>query len=109
MIRARFNRKNLTMDMEGHAGAQEEGKEYDLVCCAASTVSQALIYNIEEWNEDHRDPLEIDLKMEKGKIHLQVKAPEWARVTMARMMEYAQRGMEMLENKYYDYIRVTEE
>ena len=108
MITARFQLNDLTMEIDGHAGAAKEG-EYDLVCCAASTVSQALTYNIEEWNEEHQDPLEIELETEKGKLHLHVIAPEWARHSIRRMMKYAMRGMEMLANKYHNYIAVTED
>ena len=108
MIQASFDLQGLEMNMEGHAGAKEEGQEYDLVCCAASTVSQALLYNIEEWNEEHRDPLEIEYQMEKGKIRLMIKAPEWAKISIQRMMQYALRGMQMLEDRYHNYIRVTE-
>ena len=109
MIEARFRIDDLTMDMKGHAGAKEPGEQWDLVCCAASTISQALIYNIEEWNEEHRDPLEIDLQVDKGMIHLHVIAPEWGRPSIMRMMKYGMRGMEMLQDKYCKYIRVTED
>lgn len=108
MIETKINLRDLTMEMDGHAGAREEGKDIDLVCCAASTISQALIYNIEEWNEEHREPLEIELETQKGHIHLHIVAPEWARASMIRMMKYAMRGMEMLQDKYCKYIRVTE-
>ena len=108
MIQAQFDVNGLTVDMEGHAGAKEEGKDFDLVCCAASTVSEALLYNIEEWNEEHEDPLEIEVKMQKGKLNIRVKAPEWARISIQRMMQYGMRGMKMLEERYHNYIRVTE-
>ena len=108
MIQANIDLTELTMDIEGHAGAKEEGQKFDLVCCAASTVSEALLYNIEEWNEEHRDPLEIEVQMQKGKLHMHIKAPEWARVSMQRMMKYGLRGLQMLEDRYHNYIRVTE-
>lgn len=109
MIQAKFELRELRMQMEGHAGGREPGQEYDLICCAASTISQAMIYNIEEWAEEHGHPLDIELETEKGLIRLHVKAPEWARLTVMKMMQYGMRGMEMLEEKYRKYIRVTEE
>lgn len=108
MIRASFCINDLTMDVDGHAGSTGAG-EYDLVCCAASVIAQQLIYCIDQWAELHGGVIRKDLVMDKGKIHLHLVTHDWARTAIKRMIEYCRDGFQMLEDRYPQYIAMTEE
>lgn len=107
MIRVKFDMIDFILDMEGHAGAPRQG-EFDLVCCAASVIGQQLVYSLEAYNERHDGLISMDEGMESGKLHIRVKAKEWARVSVKKRFEYALEGMEMLMERYPEYIEVEE-
>ena len=108
MIRIRFDMIDFSMDMEGHADAPREG-EFDLVCCAASTIGQMLLYTLEEYEGRHEGAIRIEEKMESGKLHIRAKAKEYARVGVLTRFRIIQEGMEMLAERYPEYIRIEEE
>lgn len=105
MIRISFDMIEMTMEMNGHADAPREG-EFDLVCCAASTIGQQLLYSLEEYNERHNGIERIDDEIEKGHLKIHVRPKEWARVGVIRRFEYAKEGMEMLADRYPEYITI---
>ena len=108
MVRIKFDMIDFRMTMDGHAAAPREG-EFDLVCCAASVLGQQLLYSLEEFQEKHNGLEKIDTEMEPGHLMIRAKAKEWARAGVKRRMEYCREGMEMLEDRYPEYIRVEEE
>lgn len=108
MIKVRIDMIDFTLDMEGHAGAKKAGDEFDLVCCAASTLGQLLLYTLEEYN-DVSDGLErIDESMESGKLHIRARAKEWARQHVRTRFKLIREGMEMLAERYPEYIQIEE-
>lgn len=108
MINIHCCKEDLTVDIAGHAGSTGEA-EFDLVCCGASFAAQMLLYNVEQENELHGSLKRNDLTMDKGIFNLHLVPFEWARVTYKRMMEYAIQGFRMLEERYPEYVRLTEE
>ena len=108
MITVRFDMVDFWMKMDGHADAPREG-EFDLVCCAASVVSQQLLHSLENFQEAHNGLSKIDYEMESGHLYIRAKAKEWARAPVLGRMRYAREGMEMLAERYPEYIRIEEE
>ncbi len=107
MIRVKFDMIDFVLDMEGHAGAPREG-EFDLVCCAASTIGQQLLYSLENYQDGHNGLERLEEGMESGKLHIRARAKEWARVSIKTRFLYAKEGMEMLADRYPEYIRIEE-
>ena len=107
MIRIRIDMIDFTMDMEGHAEAPREG-EFDLVCCAASTIGQMLLYTLEEYQARHGGIERIDEEMESGKLHIHARAKEWARAALKTRFQLIREGMDMLQERYPEYIRIEE-
>jgi len=108
MIRVRIDVNDLTMEMEGHANAPRVG-DSDLVCCAASTIGQLLVYSLEEYSDRHGGAVKLQEEMEKGKLHVHAICKEWARVSVRTRYHIAAEGMEMLQEKYPAYIRIDHE
>ena len=108
MIRVKIDMTDFVLDMEGHAEAPREG-EYDLVCCAASTIGQLLLYSLEEYKDRHAGDLKIEEGMESGKMHIRAKAKEWARVSILQRYRMIREGFEMLQERYPEYIALYEE
>ena len=108
MVRIRFDMIDFRMTMDGHAMAPREG-EFDLVCCAASVLGQQLLYSLEEFDEAHESLEKLETEIEPGHLMIRAKAKEWARAGVKRRMEYCQEGMEMLAERYPEYVKVEEE
>lgn len=107
MIKVTFDFIDFALDMNGHADAPREG-EFDLVCCAASTIGQQLIYSLENYNERHHGIAKLEVEMDKGHLHVRARTKEWARLSVKQRMEYAREGMEMLAERYPEYIETEE-
>lgn len=107
MINVKIDMVEFTLDMEGHAGAPKQG-EFDLVCAAASTLGQLLIYTLEEYKETHSGIIRIDEGMEAGHLHIHVRAKEWTRVSVITRFSIVREGFEMLQERYPEYIQVEE-
>ena len=108
MITIRIDMTDFTLDMEGHAGAPREG-EFDLVCCAASTIAQMLLHSIENYNDRHNGIRKIDEEIDKGRLHIRIRAKEWARPAVISRMHLVREGLEMLQERYPEYIQIAEE
>lgn len=108
MIRIRIDMIDFTLEMDGHADAPREG-EFDLVCCAASVIGQQLLYSLEEFNDRHDGFERIESEMRSGYLRIRVRAKEWARTSAKRRLEYAREGLEMLQERYPEYIEIKEE
>ena len=108
MIRVRMDFLEYAMEMKGHANAPREG-ELDLVCCAASTLGQLLLYSLEEYKAQHGGITRIDETAEPGHLKVKVRCREWARVAVKTRMDMIREGMEMLQERYPEYIMIEEE
>lgn len=108
MIHVRFDMIDFEMTMDGHAEAPREG-EFDLVCCAASVLGQQLIYSLEAfWKRQAMSIDRIDREMEPGHLRVRVRPMEWARASVMDRFRYCQEGMQMLQEKYPEYIEIEE-
>lgn len=107
MITVTMDMIDFSLTMDGHAEAPREG-EFDLVCCAASVISQQLLYSLEEYNERHDGIAKLEQEMESGHLYIRAKAKEWARAGVLARFRYCQEGMEMLADRYPEYIKLIE-
>ena len=105
MITAKFDLIDFSLEMNGHANAPREG-EFDLVCCAASVVSQQLIWSLENYDDLHNGLEALEQDMGPGHLYVRAKAKEWARVSVKQRILYCREGMDMLADRYPEYIRV---
>lgn len=107
MIRIHIDMIDFVITMDGHAEAPREG-EFDLVCCAASVLGQQLIYSLENWNDRHNGIERLDTEMESGHLRIKARVKEWARIPVRQRYEYCREGMEMLADRYPEYIEIKE-
>ena len=108
MITVHIDMIDLALDVDGHADAPREG-EFDLVCCAASTIGQQMLYSMEAYQDGHDGFQRIETEMDKGHLHIRIRAKEWARIAAIKRLEYAREGFDMLAERYPEYIKIKED
>ena len=52
MIDCKFDFVEFRLSVTGHAGAEKNLQDHDLVCCAASTITQQLLHSLELLQEE---------------------------------------------------------
>lgn len=100
MIEITFNPKNLELKIDGHAGADEKGK--DIVCAAVSV----LFYTLGNCLSDSAHMIEGDITFtdEDGHGHIQCKPKEMYVPTIQRTYYTVLTGLYMLAEAYPQYI-----
>ena len=68
MITIRMDEKKLKLTVEGHATA-EESRDYQLICTAASALTQGLAYSVSRSSGDMKS---IEYRPEPGNLMLRV-------------------------------------
>lgn len=106
MTKARFDAQDLTLHVEGHAGAAPKGQ--DLVCCAISTTIQQLINSLENLRDVRGAIREVQYTMEDGVVHIHVIPTAWGRITSKDRMYYAYEGLELIAESYPKYLQCEE-
>lgn len=106
MVNIKMNFKTLEIQIEGHANTAPKGE--DLVCCAVSTLSEALSVYLETML--HRGML-IDLKEEvtSGHVYLNPQPYSWAMNTIRAGIEVIRLGFMSVANTYNEYIKYEED
>ena len=108
MTKAKMDWRRMELTLEGHAGSDVPGK--DLVCCAESILTQALVNAL------------ADLQMKTGCTRaewsghkddgtLRIRATvNWSNLSLVRgYFEVTVTGLRMLADRYPEYIELREE
>jgi uncharacterized protein YsxB (DUF464 family) len=100
MIQITFDPKNLELNMEGHAGADEKGK--DIVCASASmlfyTLAQSLI-KAKDMLKKH--PI---IEWEDGKGHIKCRPLKEYSGNISLIYWTVLNGFELLAEEYSDFV-----
>lgn len=104
MITVRMDWHNMAIEVTGHAGAAKKGE--DLICAAASMLTQALERSLH--NAQQRGRLTVKAKMEEGHAKIQAD-PEMSCLNETKAyFRMCVTGMRMLAEEYPRYINVKE-
>ena len=104
MIKVTMYWNRLRMEVEGHAGFEEIGK--DIICAGASILTDTLAETIDE--AEARGRCECKAKMEDGKALI------WANPTMGSIVEIksyfkmAVKGFRLLQEAYPGFVTIKE-
>lgn len=101
MICVTVDHRSMELTMQGHADAQRNEQDHDLVCCAASTLLQALVYTLMD-----RDGISVMGDMESGHAHIRIKASPQRMDTAQAAFRMAADGLQMLAEAYPDSINI---
>ena len=107
MTQARMDWQALRLEMRGHAGSAERGK--DLVCAAESMLTQALIRTLMDMEAEARLQMRWKGSAEAGTMDIEaVPAEEHENETRA-CFRVTVTGLRMLAEAYPEYIKLEEE
>lgn len=106
MVKVRINPDDCRMEVEGHAGSAEPGR--DLVCCAASMLAQALsLYT--SARQKRGDMRELTTTVEGGRVRVAAEPEYWAWDEIHGAFEVIQEGFRALAEDYPEYIEMEED
>ena len=88
--------------MEGHAGAEKNEHEHDLVCCAASTLMQTLLYSLS------RQGHVIEHAMRDGYMLIRCHEDYAFDSQMAATFMAVEDGLEMLAQGWPEHIKFSD-
>jgi len=106
MTKIRMDWKNLKLEMKGHAGSAEAGK--DLVCCAESILSQTLIKALEVMEILGRTGLDWTGNPEQGYMLIDADPAREYQAEVEHYFRFAVTGLRMLAEAYPQYIELRE-
>lgn len=101
MTNIRFDSKNLELNIEGHAGYAEKGK--DIVCSAVSILFYTLVESLESSGFLVK-PLEKEVR--DGSVRLMVHGKGAFTANIQLMFWQTMNGFELLANDYPDYVKL---
>lgn len=107
MTKARMNWGKLRLEMSGHAGAAERGK--DIVCAAESMLTQALLQTLLEMNDEKKLWMEWTGSAAAGYLKMEAAPVEEYRAEVRACFRMCITGLRMLAEKYPEHIKLTEE
>ena len=102
MIEIRRLHRPYGIEMKGHAGAAVNAQEHDLVCCAASTLIQTLLYSLS------RQEVMVDHDVEDGYMRVSMHDDRDFGREVAQTFMTVEDGLEMLATAYPECIRYVE-
>jgi uncharacterized protein YsxB (DUF464 family) len=100
MINIEFNPKALQLDIKGHAGQEEKGK--DIVCSAISILFYTLAQNLHESVEMLQEAPTVTDK--DGEGYLRCKPKEEYQGNIALMYKTILTGMQIVADEYPEFV-----
>lgn len=104
MIRATMYWRALMMEVDGHAGYAEKGK--DIVCAGASMLLEALAAVLQE--ADDRGRCEANLKQEDGKARISAYPTLGSMTEIKAYFRMCVKGMKLLQEQYPEHVEIKE-
>ena len=103
MVVCKYNRRDTTMTIAGHAKSADKGQ--DLVCSAASILGFTLIASVAD-SEDKFMPI---LSQKDGELRVECRPGKSFVTPCRRVMDTIFTGYEILANDYPDHVRAQRE
>lgn len=104
MIKIRWCREEVSLDIKGHAGAGEPGK--DLVCCAVSTLAQCLLNNMESLVGGIVK--KVEATVEPGDLYIRIVPCEYRRITVLTIYDAYINGLQYVSQNNPEFIEMEE-
>lgn len=106
MITIKLNRPWLRLEMTGHAKYSEKGTP-DIVCAAASMLSQTLIQMLED--AQGKGECQVVYEMREGYVRLQcqTRLPYYTE-RIYTMFDMAQTGFRLLQDSFPEHVKFEE-
>lgn len=101
MIEVHASYKDLSLRMEGHAGAQRNEHDHDLVCCAASILLQTLVRSC-----GLAYGVRVIGDAASGHANIRIDSDKVGNAAAIHRFQMCLDGLEMLEKSYPQSIRV---
>lgn len=102
MIGIVYDRKKLTVTVQGHARSAEPGK--DLVCAAATILVYTLAGNAESLAEDHSRFHHPKITLEEGNASIRLRPIGGMRPVATVIMDAICAGFDILAKQYPEYV-----
>lgn len=100
MTKVTYDAENYMMEIDGHAGAGEPGR--DIVCAAETILMRALVAAV----MDERTKLRPAVRTRSGYARIQCAPTPRARATCRTMMRTVYTGYELLAQRYPEHVKV---
>ena len=107
MTKIRMDWKNLKMELDGHAGSAPYGR--DLVCCAVSTLSQTLIYALEDLQKNGKTDVDWTGNQKQGYMLIEADPRRNHEAEVQHYFRFAVEGLRMLAEEYPQFIELRED
>ena len=105
MVSIYMNMEKLQLIIDGHAGADEPGK--DLVCCSVSILAQSLSLYMDVREKAGDLKYKIN-EVRFGKVYIIVTPNEWSEKEIRGAYEVIREGMRALAEDYPDNVKMEE-
>lgn len=103
MIRARYGRRSLSLDLRGHAQYGPKGK--DIVCAAAS----ALAFTAAAALQDESERFYPRVVEQPGALRIACEPAEGSRRACRRLLDTIWIGFELLAQQFPEYVSAEKE
>ena len=102
MINVHASYSNLSLRMDGHAGAERNEQDHDLVCCAASILLQTLVRSC-----TIAYGVNVEGEASSGHADIRITSEKVGNAAAIHRYQMCLDGLEMLEKCYPQSIRVS--
>lgn len=102
MVTVRFDREHLTMDLKGHAGFAQLGK--DPVCAGASVLAMTVAQCVKSMEEAGRLQKKAHIVIRNGRVLVTAKPREEYRAEAEHLFWVGETGFRLLAESYPDYV-----
>lgn len=101
MMDVRINGDNMTVIAVGHAGAPRNADGRDMVCCAASTLIQTLVFSCQEI-----PGVVVDHSIAPGDVYIRVSPPPSRKEDVRHRLRMLSDGLKHLSIQYPELVRL---
>lgn len=106
MVRVRIDMENLEVEVDGHAGSAEYGR--DLVCCAISMLTETLARYMEKQMRDG-NLSDLTVEIAEGRAYINPTPYGWSMQDTVTAFKVIREGYRALATEHGKYIRLEED
>ena len=107
MTKARMDWRRLELNMRGHANSAPKGQ--DLVCCAESMLTQALVNTLAEMEKEGKCSATWAGGQRNGALSIRATPAEGQREVITAVFRVCMTGLRMLAKEYPEYVDLKED
>lgn len=107
MTKARMYWKGLELCLKGHAGSGPKGQ--DLVCCAESMLTQALLQTLIDMEKEKKTSMNWAGSQRSGTMCIRATPAEGQEEVIRAVFRVCVTGLRMLAEQYPEHIELKEE